>query len=135
MSVDIRAADDVRATIEKRIEVGLDKAMDRLLEQTEQAQVLTYTRTAHPTPPPGSTYERTFTLRRASKKRRPGRTLRNMVGEWYIDESIADYGPYVIGSEAEQAEIHRGRWKGTEDVEQELEQAAPAIIEEELKGV
>lgn len=112
-----------------RVERGLEAAVDDLLDFVEKAQVHAYTSSASPAQPPGSTYERTFTLRRSSKKRRTGR----FSGIWETDEGIASYDRYVIGKRSEQANIHRGRWKSTQEVEQELEREAPKIIEAKIK--
>lgn len=135
ISVDIQAAADARAAIERRIEKQLDSALDKLLDKTEQIQILAYTADANPPRPPGSTYVRTFRLQSASKKERGGRTLQNMSGRWSVDLSVARYGREVVGSRSEQDPIHRGRWKSTEEVEEELLEAAPAIIEEELNAI
>ena len=130
MSVDIQAPGKIRRFLERRIEGQLDRTMDRLLEKTEKIQILAYTADDKPAKPPGSNYERTFTLRESSETERTGHTLRNMSGRWY---ATAPYARYVLGSRAEQANVHRGRWKATETVEEELTDAAPDIIEKELK--
>lgn len=134
MTVDLQAPAAARAALEKKIERGLDVAMDKLLKATEEAQILAYTATDNPPRPSGSTYIRTFTLQSASRTERTGRSLRNMSGRWYVDLGVAPYGPDVLGPRSQQESIHQGRWKSTEDVEDEVVEAAPKIIEESINA-
>ena len=126
----------VRAEIEaeqRRIERGLNGAVDDLLTFAGLVQAEGYLSTSMPALPPGSTYERTFTLREASKARRTGTRLPDISGEWYIDEGIAPYGEGVIGPRAKQKSIHKGRWKSQEDIEAAVKAKAPEIIGEHLR--
>jgi hypothetical protein len=117
----------------RHIEAGLNAAVDELLGEVEQAQILSYTASGNPSQPAGTRYTRTFTLQGASKTRRTSTRLPVISGEWVADEGVARYAGYVIGSRADQARIHRGRWKSTEEVEREIKQAAPAIVERNLR--
>ena len=126
----------VRAEIEaqqRRIERGLNGAVDDLLTFAGLVQAESYLSTSMPALPPGSAYERTFTLRDASKTRRTGTHLPDISGEWYIDEGIAPYGEDVIGPRAKQKPIHKGRWKSQEDIESAVKAKAPEIIGEHLR--
>ena len=126
----------VRAEIEagqRRIERDLNAAVGDLLIFAGLVQAESYLSTSMPALPPGSIYERTFTLREASKTRRTGTHLPDISGEWYIDEGIAPYGEDVIGPRAKQKPIHQGRWKSQEDIEAEVKAKAPEIIQENLR--
>lgn len=127
----------VKAEIEaeqRRIERGLNGAADDLLTLAGLVQAESYLSTSMPALPPGSAYERTFTLREASKTRRTGTHLPDISGEWYIDEGIAPYGEDVIGPKAKQKPIHQGRWKSQEGIEAAVEAKAPEIIKERLRS-
>jgi hypothetical protein len=100
---------------------ALDEAVDDLLGLIEATQIQRYTQDQYPTKPSGSDYERTFTLRDSSKKRRSTR----LAGEWYTELS---YAPFVLGSMSEQATIHKDRWLPTETVSQQVMDKAPAVI-------
>lgn len=118
---------------EQWIEARLNEGRDDLLKYIEQDQVKAYTSTGNPPLPPGSLYVRTFTLQGASETEVTGRKLPDISGRWYINEGKASYGPAVLGIRAEQARIHRGRWKPRTQIEQEAREAAPAIIERRLQ--
>lgn len=135
ITVDVAALKNLERVSERRIEAGLNRVVDKLLEETEKAQILAYTATDQPPLPPGSDYERTFQLKSASKTRRTGRILGDISGEWYVDPDRAPYGKYVLGLQSQQADIHRGRWKSVEQVIRELEQAAPGVVERELRSL
>lgn len=125
----------VRAEIEaheRRIEAALNEARDDILKFIENDQIKAYTATGNPPRPPGSDYQRTFTLQRASETVVTGSKLPDISGEWRVNESIAPYGPYVVGTRQEQAKIHRNRWKSRGQIEAEAKEAAPAIIERRL---
>lgn len=126
----------VEADIERetrKIGAALNEAVDDVLKFIRQDQVESYTATGNPPRPAGSDYVRTFTLQRASETERTGSQLPNISGEWRVNESVAPYAPYVVGTRAEQARIHRGRWKSRTQIEQEAREAAPAIVERRLK--
>lgn len=114
---------------QRRIETGLSGAIDDLLKFIEQGQILAYTGSGNPPLPAGSDYQRTFTLQSASRTERTG----EFSGRWYVDEGIAPYGQEVLGPQADQAAIHRGRWKTVEDVERETAAAAERIIQEYMR--
>ena len=128
MSVDINIVDASLKEVEKQIGLQMDKGMDALLDETENIQIVSYTADAKPTKPPGSSYIRTFELKESSRTEIINRTKRTIEGRWYTDFGSAKF---VIGTVGEQANIHRGRWKSTEEVEEILTRTAPAII----KGV
>lgn len=118
---------------EKWLEARLNEAIGDMLKFIEQDQIKAYTATGNPPRPAGSDYVRTFTLQRASETKRTGTQLPDISGEWLVNESVARYAPYVVGSRAEQARIHRGRWKSRTQIEAEAREAAPAIVERRLK--
>ena len=123
---------EIRQDVEQ-VEAALNEAIDDLLDLAESTQIKAYTASALPAQPPGSAYQRTFQLASASKKRRTDRSLPTIGGEWYADESVADYAEFVLGRQADQAAIHRGRWKSLEEIEAELQSAAPGIVAKKLK--
>lgn len=128
---DTSQVENVPARLEQLLAPALVEALGGILEAIEQAQILSYTASSNP----GKLdYERTFTLRDASRKRTTRTTLPHISGEWYADEGVADYAEYVIGAEEDQAEIHQGRWKSLEDVVAEVEQEAGSIIKEAIRG-
>lgn len=116
----------------RRIETGLNRAVDELLELTANTQILKYSASAFPTPPPGSTYTRTFTLQSASETRRTSTKLPVISGEWSANEGKAKHARFVLGKRSQQARIHRGRWKSQEEVEKEVKGAAQAIIKKHV---
>ena len=117
----------------RRIEAGLNAAVDELLGEIEQAQILAYTASGLPSQPAGTDYVRTFKLQSSSKTRRTSTKLPVISGEWIADEGIARYAGYVIGSRSNQAKVHRGRWKSKEQVTAEVTAKAPAIVERNLR--
>lgn len=119
---------------ERSIEDDLNTAVDKILDLVENSQIKSYTAGGNPARPSGSTYVRTFTLQAASEKERTGRKLPDISGVWRANEGKARYAPYVLGSRAEQAPVHRGRWKALEDVVKEVEERGPEIIKEQLNG-
>ncbi|GIK36566.1 MAG: hypothetical protein BroJett011_03990 [Chloroflexota bacterium] len=134
-SVDVREMFSfVRAYPQRLTDVLLD-ALDELMEAAELIQVKKYTATTDPAPPAGSEYERTFTLQRASQTRRIHETLPNIEGEWYLAEEEAPYGKYVVGPWADQAKIHRRRWKSTGQVEKQIKQIAPGLIQQKVDSI
>ena len=128
MDVDINVTKATLKEVEKQIRLQMDKGMDALLVEIEDIQITSYTGDAKPTKPPGSTYIRTFELKESSRTEITNRTKRTIEGRWYTD---LDYAKFVLGTVGEQDNIHRGRWKSTEEVEEILTRDAPAII----KGV
>ena len=117
----------------RRIEAGLNAAVDELLDLVEGTQILKYSTSAFPAPPPGSTYTRTFALQGASETRRISAKLPMISGEWSANEAKAKHAKYVLGKKSQQAKIHRGRWMPTEDVEASVKAKAPAIVERNLR--
>ena len=94
------------------------------MDAIENAQILAYTSSSNPE---RLRYERTFALRRASRRQQTGDRLPDIGGEWWVDDTEVDYGADVLGKEAEQAGIHRGRWKSIEDVEKEVNDQLPEL--------
>lgn len=111
--------------VEKQIDDALDRSVDGLLKLIEETQIKAYTADAYPSRPSGSTYIRSFDLQGSSKTERTGK----FSGRWYTD---LDYSDKVLGSRHEQVPIHTGRWKSKEQVEAEVEEQAPIIINGEL---
>ncbi len=117
----------------RRIEAGLNSAVDALLVEVANTQILKYTASAFPSLPSGSSYTRSFALQGASETRRTGTKLPDIGGEWSANEAKAKHAPFVLGKKAQQAKIHRGRWKSTEEVEAEVKAKAPEIVEAHLR--
>lgn len=115
----------------RRIERGLNAAVDELLTEVENTQILKYTASAFPTSRPS--YDRTFRLQSASVTRRTSTKLPTISGVWSADEAKAPAARFVLGKKSQQARIHRGRWKSTEEVEAAVKGKAPGIIQEHLR--
>jgi hypothetical protein len=109
----------------KDIDDALDESIDDLLTFIDNVQAKAYTQDANPSKPGGSRYQRTFNLQNSTEKVH----VLKFQGEWISD---IDYARYVLGSRSEQAEIHRGRWKAREIVEQETMEAASRIINDAI---
>ena len=124
-----------RGMIDRRLTDALNRGMDKILDTVELIQAHKYLSDALPQRPSGSTYKRTFRLRRASRKQRTGYSLDNIGGIWYVDEGAADYAPEVIGPRAEQKPIHRGRWLSLEEIAEQAERLAPGILQEEIDAI
>ena len=118
----------------RRVTAKLNAARDEILEFAGQVQVRSYTASANPAPPPESTYTRTFDLQGAFRTKVTSTELPTIGGVWYIDEAIVGYAPYVVGRKAQQAKIHRGRWKSVEEVTAIVKGRAPVIIKKHIKG-
>jgi hypothetical protein len=131
--IPLNEVDAVLARGKTDIERRLMAARDDILGAVEDEQIKSYTGSNNPAPPPGSRYQRTFTLQAASETEAISNKLPVISGIWRVNEGQARYGRYVLGSRAEQARIHRGRWKSRTDVEQAIKIKAPAIVEEHLK--
>ena len=86
---------------------------EKLLDEVELTQIHGYVSDGNPSQPGGSTYKRTFTLRKSSKRKIGRVTFKNIPAQWSTD---LDYAPFVLGSKDQQAGIHIGRWKSTEEV-------------------
>ena len=123
----------IDSEIEKKIEPGLNEIVDELLVMIAQTQILAYTATAQPARPAGSKYVRTFTLRSASRTEHAGRRLPDISGEWSAATSVARYAEYVLGSRADQAPIHRGRWKSEEEVVDAILPKIPGLVRKHFK--
>ena len=102
-------------------------AVSEILTAIEEAQILKYTGTTDPPLPAGSRYVRSFALRETSQKEIKSRDLPEITGEWSTTGAAA-YDRYVLGPREDQAAIHRGRWKSTEEVEKEIEHQAEEIV-------
>lgn len=113
---------------ESQIKVAFEDALEALLAAVGPIQATSYGPDSGPSRPAGSTYQRTFTLARASRTRviSPDR------GEWYNE---APYARFVIGSVRQQAGIHRGRWKSIEEVKTRLEEIGPGIVSDRLQKI
>ena len=129
ISVGLEEAFVVIDSVSDEVVEVLSESVDDLLGLVEETQIHKYTQEQYPSKPSGSTYVRTFTLRSSSRKHRTG----PMSGEWYADTEQAPYAPDVIGTLSEQADIHRGRWLATEQVEAVVIDKAPAVIAARLE--
>lgn len=117
---------------QKEIQTRLVAGVNAILDLIEATQIHKYTAAGEPDQPTGSTYVRTFTLRRSSRKEIKRRRLPIIQGLWSSDLNEAPYNKYVIGPLNEQAPIHRDRWKSIEEVVTEVEEKAPQIVEDKL---
>lgn len=135
IELDARDVKQINGIFERRLQEALNTGMDKILDLIELVQIHKYLSNSFPPRPSGSRYVRTFQLRRASRKRRVGRHLPDISGEWYVDDSAAPYAGEVIGPASEQAAIHRGRWMSLEQIAVETERVAPAILQEEIDGI
>lgn len=131
-TVDTSIMDRDIAAETERIRAGLVAGVKDILDLVEGIQAGTYTPTGKPPPPAGSTYERTMTLQKASKKEMISEQLPNIEGRWYIDELIASYGDYVLGKRSRQARVHRGRWVDQGHVEAVAKAEEPRIMARHL---
>ena len=113
-------------------EERLVEARDKILYFIEQYQIKSYTASSNPALPPGSNYQRSFTLANASEIEKISGKLPNISGVWRVNEAQADYAEYVIGTRAQQARIHRGRWKTRTEVERAAQERGPQIVQEQL---
>jgi len=119
-----KLADDIQAAIVKGAIAGVNFGLDAVAG----TQVETYTANARPKQPAGSTYRRTFTLQKSSKKKRARRRGTSVVGTWLSDSAIAPYNVEVIGKR--QKPIHAGRWK----TDVELANETVGEIQEEIEN-
>ncbi len=108
-----------RAGAEQKIRAALLALVVEALKQIEQAQILAYTRNANP---PRLAYERTFTLRSASRTQITDAELPSIAGQWWADEGVAHYAEEVLGPRTRQKPIHQDRWKSSEQVANEAQQ-------------
>ena len=100
--------DELAIDIQGAIIEGGVKGVNAGLDILEGTQVGSYTSSGRPAQPSGSTYNRTFTLQKSSKKKRARVSNLKIKGVWLSDGSIAPYNVFVIGKR--QARIHTGRW-------------------------
>lgn len=106
------------------------RTVETLIERAEQATLITtYTQSAGPHKPEGSTYIRTFALQRSSDRRIIRNTL-PVEGRW---EAKALYASRVIGLAKDQAPIHAGRWPILEGVINNINFIAQGIFDEEIE--
>ena len=120
-----------------------------LLDEVELTQIQGYTLNSMPDPPSKagakkrgkggrfvkadrvfSTYRRTFDLRRSSRRQINSVTNFGVEAKWHTE---LDYAPFVLGTKSQQAKIHEGRWKSTEEVSAAVEKKTDAIYEESFR--
>lgn len=117
------------AQTRSKIEAATVRMTGRLLDTLEAATFIkTYTQTAGPRKPEGSTYRRTFRLQRSSEKQITRNTF-PVEGRW---EAKADYASRVIGLAAQQAPIHAGRWPILEGPINRVNFIAQSVFDEEM---
>lgn len=111
-------------------------AVKKTLDAIENAQIKTYTNSAKPAQPSGSTYVRTFRLKGSSKRKNP-RNVKNrssaVEGVWWSEG--VDYASLVIGTRQQQAGVHAGRWKSLETVADEGQKALARFMGEEIQKI
>lgn len=101
-----------------------------LLDEIELTQIQAYTLSSMPSQPSGATYRRTFDLRRSSRREINSITNFGIDANWHTE---LDYAPFVLGSKSQQAKIHKGRWKSTEEVSALVEKKSDQIYEESFR--
>ena len=116
----------------RRVTAKLNAARDEILQFAGQVQILSYTGSGNPSPPPGSHYDRTFTLQGAFETRVTSTKLPTISGEYGVNEGKARYASYVVGSRARQAKVHRGRWKSEEEVKKIVKGRAQVVIKKHI---
>lgn len=130
MSVQLTFRVDDDARIVRRGLQNLRTAIPKIGRSTihDALQKVVRTMQDYPPPPPGSTYERTFRLRRGWRIRTAGDK------GWRVSNQAQfrgqRYARYVVGSARGegQARIHRGRWKLFSDVANEEIRKLPKTI-------
>lgn len=127
--VETPSLDAAQKQAEKVLEAELVAGVGEVLTAIEGIQIKKYTESDHP---PRLKYQRTFTLRNASRTEVTRRTLPVIEGQWTVDESEAPYAEEVIGPRSQQKAIHRGRWLSQEDIEREGQEQAESIMEARL---
>jgi len=106
---------------------AIEDSIDDMLTFIDNAQAKRYTQDSEPEKPAGSHYRRTFYLQNTTEKVH----VLKYEGEWISD---IPYSNKVLGLSREQADIHRGRWKSQEIVEQMAIDEAPSIIIKKVEG-
>lgn len=118
--------DELAEDIQDAIIDGTVRGVNFGIDAIAGTQVESYTASSRPSQPPGSVYNRTFTLQKSSKKKKAKVTNRRVKGVWLSDGSIAPYNIYVL-DDKRQANIHRGRWKTDVELATEI---TPEIVDE-----
>lgn len=137
--IDIRVDADnetarLTAAYRRQMQAALIGVVEDTMDAIEAAQIHKYTINSDPALPAGSDYVRSFTLRDTSQKRITNRELPEIRGEWSTSGAAA-YDQYVLGSRNEQAAIHRGRWKSTEEIEEEIAPLADEIAADAMENI
>lgn len=126
-------ADDIQGAIIEGAKQGVNFGLDAIAG----TQVETYGPNSRPKQPPGSTYQRTFTLQRSSKKIRAKQLGNKISGVWLSQGSIAPYNIEVIGNK--QKAIHAGRWLTDKELAietvDEIQEEINNRIEQILRGL
>ena len=134
--VDSKALSKLRKGLE--FERGSKRIVTEGVKLVEDEQIKTYTSSSRPAQPAGTTYRRTFKLQRSSRTKVKKGKGRGFEGIWDTDGS-AEYDKFVLGTRAQQASIHRGRWKSEEEViklvEPKINKSANKIIFMEAKKI
>jgi len=111
--VDSKALSKLRKGLE--FERGSKRIVTKGIQLIADEQILAYKATSKPRQPSGATYRRTFDLQRSSRTKIKKASGRGFEGIWDTDGS-ADYDKFVLGTRAQQASVHKGRWKSEEEV-------------------
>lgn len=98
---------EVKLTVEEASRITVRKAFDRIDIATG---IKKYTQNSGPAKPSGSTYIRTFKLKK-NARRKITKHILPVEGEWLAQ---AKYASFVIGLANQQALIHSGRWPALE---------------------
>lgn len=131
LTVKVRDTDLSQAVrnVERIISDRLRTGVNRLLQTVADTQILAYTPSSNPD---RLFYDRTMTLRRASRIEPARGELPFITGRWYADEGVAPYAEEVLGPRSMQAPIHRDRWKSIEEVEEIVARQSDEIIKNTL---
>ena len=135
LNVDVAAVTNGPDVMSSEMVKAAQTTVNYGLNEIEQAQILRYTSISRPSRPPGSTYIRTFKLRRSSRKRKAAKMAFSVEGTWWADPSTASYAPFVIGHATQQATIHAGRWRSLEEVTKRVARKIGNKLAEEVSKI
>lgn len=115
-TIDTSELEVLMRRLPKAFEVASRDVVEETMEAGAKRQVETYTANSRPKQPEGTPYKRTFDLQRTSKQRLISSSKTQVKGEWSVGGGMdVDYAPFVVGTESQQAGIHKGRWHSADD--------------------
>ena len=119
---------ETKLTTEEALRNTVRVAFDRIDASTS---IRAYTQNAKPAKPQGSTYIRTFELKKSARRRITRRKI-PVEGEW---KAQIEYASFVIGLSAQQAQIHQGRWNPLEQAINNVETNISDDFDKAMKKV